>query len=156
MKCAGVHVVSRAAAISIASQNHTHLHTDTGTKHQRDTKALTSRPRHTQAQASKRQASGKRKQAANLASTAVTDITRPSRPTAAHLGAHGDGGGPIDLEAHEIQVSTQSRVMVPLCSRQPIIERLDHDITTSMSTSSTGQAMVSIALGLADIIIEDK
>ena len=35
-------------------------------------------------------------------STALTDTTHPSRPTAAHLGAHGGGGGPIDLEAHEV------------------------------------------------------
>ena len=95
-------------------------------------KALTSRPRHTRAQASKQppprpKALADRRDRRRLrdggggdppgethrqapaskqpTSTAVTDTTRPRRPTAAHLGAHGGGGGPIDLEAHDESTS---------------------------------------------------
>ena len=79
--------------VSQISKPHTPSH-----RHRRDQtpegpNALTTRSRHTQAQASKQPTSRH----------AVTDTTtRPSRPTAAHLGVHGSGGGPIDLEAHEI------------------------------------------------------
>ena len=72
-----------------SSQNHTDLHTDTGTEHQRD-------PRRSHPDRDPRNHKP-------ATATAITEITHPNRPTDARLGVHGDGGGPIGLEVHEVR-----------------------------------------------------
>ena len=71
------------------SQNHTDLHTDTGTEHQRD-------PRRSHPNRDTRNHKP-------ATATTSTEITHPYRPTEARLGAHGGRGGPIGLEAHEVR-----------------------------------------------------
>ena len=76
---------------------------------------------------------GKQAASKQPTSTAVTDTTRPSRPTAAHLGAHGGGGGLIDLEAHEIH---------QLCHLWHVLGPLMHPVRLSRSQASTGACVL--------------
>ena len=79
-------VVPNCSFTNTLNQNHTDLHTDTGTEHQRD-------PRRSHPDRDPRNHKP-------ATATAITEIAHLNRPTDARLGVHGDGGGPIGLEVH--------------------------------------------------------
>ena len=126
------------------SQNHTHLHTDTGTKHQRDPRR--SHPTHIQTET--HASAGKQAASKQPTSTAaVTDTMRPSRPTAAHLGAHGGGGGPIDHEGLVVIV-----VIVAYGAGSVITERLVRAAAKHQHTgmcSNSGLCCVRVSVSVA-------
>ena len=104
-------------ALPKISKPHTpsHRHREQSSKQQRD-------PRRSHPDRDTRKPADK--QAANLDTPGHGHPTRLSRPTAAHLGAHGGGGGPIDLEAHEIhQLCHLWHVLGPLLSQVPGISK---------------------------------